>query len=97
MIHAETLHLVKRKKHASEKELMLFLQRQSKAVDDRAKNFEQLCNAIEPLCFIDELEEDVIYRTTDVGAQIKEFAIDAVEGGLEEISFPRIFGIEQLE
>ena len=76
---------------------MLLFERQCKTIDDRAQNFEQLSNAVEALGLISELEEDVVDRPSDVRSQVQEFAIYSVQSGLEKISLPWIFRIEQLE
>ena len=42
-------------------------------------------------------EEDVINGSPDEGAEIEEFAIDSVQCSLEEIPFPWIFTVEELQ
>lgn len=76
---------------------MFFLQRQRKTVNDRSQNLEKLCNAIESLRLVNELEEDVIYRASNVGPQVQEFSVDPMKGGLEEVSFTRVFGVKQFK
>jgi hypothetical protein len=76
---------------------VLFFQRQCKPVDNGAKNFKQLCNAIEALCFIDELEEDVIDGPADVRPKIQELSINAMKCCLEEISLSWIFRIKKFK
>lgn len=66
MIHAQTLHLVHGKENPSQKELVLLLQRKGKSVDDGAQNFQQLSDTVVPLCFIHELEEDIVDGSSDV-------------------------------
>lgn len=66
MIHAETLDLVERNQHSCQEKLVLLLKRQGETVDDRAQDFQQLCNTIKPLGFVGELEEDVVDRPSDV-------------------------------
>ncbi len=97
MVHAQTLHLVKRDQDSCEEEFMLLLQGEGKAVDDGAQDLQQLGNAVEPLGFVGELEEDVVDGTTDEGPEVEEFAIYAMQGRLQKVPFPRILGIEQLE
>ncbi len=46
---------------------------------------------------VDELEEDIVYRSTYERSEVEEFAINAMKGRLEEISFSWILAIEQLE
>jgi hypothetical protein len=43
------------------------------------------------------VEEDVVDGAADVGAEVEEFAINTVKGGLEEISFSWVFGVKKLE
>lgn len=61
---------MQRNQHSSQEELVLLLQGQSKTVDDGTKNLEKLSNSVETLSFIDELEEDVVYRATNVRSKI---------------------------
>lgn len=94
MIHAKTLHLVKRNQNTGQEELMLFLERQSEAVDNRPENFQQFRDTIEALSLVDELEEYVVDRSPNVGSEVEEFAVNAVKGGLEEIALSGILGVE---
>lgn len=97
MIHAQTLNFVHRNEDSSQEEFMFLLQRKSKAIDDWSQDFQKLSNAIESFCFVDELEEDIIDRTTNVGSQVQEFSVDSVKGGLEEISLSRVFWVKELQ
>lgn len=97
MIHAQALHLVKGDQHPREEELVLLLQRKGESVDDRTKDLQQLGNAVEPFCLVGELEKDVVDGAADEGPQVEELAVDAVQGRLQEVPFPRIFGVEQLQ
>ena len=47
---------------------MLFLEWEGKSVDDRAQNFQQLCNPIVTLGLVDEVEEDVVDASPDGSA-----------------------------
>jgi len=47
--------------------------------------------------FIDKMEEDVINGTTNESTKGEHFAIDPMQSGLEKISFPRVFRVEQFE
>ncbi len=60
MIHAETFDLVQRNQDSRKEEFVLFLQRQSETVDYRAQDLEKLRDAVESLCLVDELKEDVV-------------------------------------
>lgn len=66
MIHAEALDLVQRNQDPGQEKLVLFLERQSKTVDDGSQDFQQLCNSIEPLGLVGELEENVVDRPSNV-------------------------------
>ena len=44
-----------------------------------------------------EGETDLLDRSTNESTQVEKFAIDSVQGGLEEISFSRIFAVEELQ
>lgn len=68
MVHAETLHFVQWDEHSCEEQLVLLLQRQREPVDDGTKNLKKFSNAVESFGFIDELEEDVVDRATNVRA-----------------------------
>ena len=70
---------------------MFFLQRQRKSVDDRAQNFQKFSNTIESFGLVDELEENVIYRPSDIRPEIQKFPIDTVQCCLQEIAFSGIF------
>ena len=94
VVHAKTLHLVKRNQNTSQEELVLFLERQGEAVDNRSQNFQQLRDTIETLRFIDELEEHVVDRSPNVGSEVEEFAVNAVKSRLEEIALSGVLGIE---
>jgi hypothetical protein len=76
---------------------VLLLQWKGKTVDDRAQYFQELCYSIKPLRLIRELEEDVVNGAANERAEVEEFAVDSVECSFEEISFARVFGIEQLK
>lgn len=66
MIHAKTLHFVQWNENPCQEQLVFFFQRQGKAVDDTTQDFKQLSNTIETLCFINELEEDVVDRAANI-------------------------------
>lgn len=76
---------------------MLLLEWQSKAIDYGAEYFQQLSNAIEPFCFVNELKEDVVDRASDEGSQVQELAVYSVEGRLQEVSLSRILGIKEFQ
>jgi hypothetical protein len=97
MIERERFRLVKRDKHPGEESLVLFLQGQGEAVDDRTKNLEQLRNTVVPFGLVNKLEENVVDGSSDEGSKIEEFTVDTVQRGLQEIPFPGVFTVEKLE
>lgn len=66
MVHAEALDLMERNQDSCQEELVLLLERQGETINDRAQNFQQLCNTIEAFGFIGELEKDVIDGPSDI-------------------------------
>ena len=84
-------------KNASQKGLVLVFQGNGKPVDDGSQYFQELCNAIMTFSLVDELEEYVIYRTANEGSEVKKFAINAMEGSLEEITFSGVLRVEEFE
>jgi hypothetical protein len=76
---------------------VLLFEGKSKTVDDGTKNLEQLGNTVESLCFIGELEKDIVDGSSNKRSKVKEFSVDAVEGGLQEVSLAGILGIKQLK
>lgn len=50
-----------------------------------------------PFAFVDEVEEDIVDASTNGRTKVEEFAVYSVECGLEEVTFPGVFGVEQLE
>lgn len=73
---------------------MLFLQRQSEAIDDGAKNLEELSDAVESLSLVNELEENVVDGAANVRTEIEEFTIYAMKRGLEKVAFTRVLRVE---
>jgi len=57
-------------------------------------NLEKLGDTVEALCLVDELEEDVVDGSADVGAEVEEFAVYAMERSLQEVAFPGVFRVE---
>jgi hypothetical protein len=88
---------VQRDEHSCEEQLVLLLQGQRKSVDDGAEDFKELGDAIESLSLVNELEEDIVDRTTDVRAEVEELPVDAMEGSLEEVAFSWVLGVEKLQ
>ena len=76
---------------------MLLLKWQRKAVDDGAKDFQQLGHSIVPLCLVDEVVEDVVDLFPDEGSETEELAVNSVQRRLEEISLPRILRVKEAE
>jgi hypothetical protein len=76
---------------------VLFLEWQSKAINDGAQDFQQFSNAVVSFRLVDELEEDITDGSPDESSKIEEFAIDAMQRGLEKVSLSWIFTIEKFE
>jgi hypothetical protein len=66
VIHAQAFNLVHGKKDSCQKEFVLFFQWESKAVDDRTQNLQQFSDAVVPLCFIHELEENIVDGSSNI-------------------------------
>lgn len=66
MVHAQTLDLVQWDKHSGQEQFVFLLEGQRETVDDTAQNLEQLSDTVESLCLVDELEEDIVNRSSDV-------------------------------
>ena len=47
--------------------------------------------------FVDELEKDIVYGSTDECSQVEELSVDSVQGGFQEVALPWIFAVEQLQ
>lgn len=97
VVQREALDLVQRDQAPCEERLVLVLERERKAVDDRAEDLEQLGDAVVPLRLVHELEEDVVDRAPDERAQVEEFAVDAVQRRLEKVALARVLAVEELE
>ena len=70
---------------------MLLLQRQRKAIYYRTKDFQKLCNAVEPFGLVGELEKDIVDRSPDVRAQIEKFAVYSMKRRFQKVSLARVF------
>ena len=46
---------------------------------------------------VNELEEYVVYRSANESSEVKKFAINAMEGSLEEITFSGVLRVEEFE
>ena len=97
MVHAKTLDLVQWNQDPRQEKFVLFLKRQCKPIDNGSQDFQQLRDSIKPLSLIGELEENIVDRSADVWSQVQKFAINPMQGSLEEIAFPGIFGVEQFQ
>ena len=109
MVQREAFDLVQGQQHSAEERLVLLLEGQREAVDDRAEDLEQLGDAVVALGVVaagsalhwhadaHEVEEDVVDRPADEGAQVEELAVDAVQRRLEEVALTRVLAVEQLE
>lgn len=77
--------------NSGEEELVFLLQWKCESIDDRSKNFQKFCDAIESLGFVHELKEYIVYRSSDVRPQVQKFAVYSMEGSLQKISLSGIF------
>jgi len=66
MVHAKTFDLVQRNEYSGEKQFVLLLQWQCETIDNGSQNFEEFSDAVKPLRFVYELEEDVVDGAADV-------------------------------
>jgi hypothetical protein len=76
---------------------VLLLEGKGKPVDYRTKNFKQLGNTVKSLSFIGKLEEDVVDGSSDKGSEVEKLSIDAMEGGLQEVSLAGVLRVEKLK
>jgi hypothetical protein len=97
VIHAQALDLVQRKQDTSEEQLVLLLEGKRETVDDRTQDLQELGNTVESLGFVGELEKDIIDGPANVRSEIQEFAVDAMEGGLEEVSLAGVFRVKKFQ
>jgi hypothetical protein len=97
VVHAQALHLVKGDQDPCKEELVFLLKGEGEAVDDGTQYLQQLGDSIKSLGFVGELEEDVVDGAANEGPEVEEFAVYAVQGGLQEVPLSGILGIKQLE
>ena len=76
---------------------MFLFQWKSKAINNWAKNLQQLGDTVESLSLIDELEEYIVDRSSDKWSQVEEFTIYTVESSFQKVSLTRIFRIKKLQ
>jgi hypothetical protein len=97
MIERQALDFVKWDKDSSQKSLVFFFERERKTIDDRTEDLQELCNSIVALRLIDEMVEDIAYRSANECAEIEEFAIYTMKCGLEKIALPWVLGVKELQ
>lgn len=73
---------------------MFLFQWQRKTVDDGTENFKKFSDAVKAFGLVDELEEDVVDRATNVRAEVEKFAINAMQRRLQEVTFSWVFGVK---
>ena len=95
MVEGNSLSFVKGNESAGQKDLMLLLKGKGKAVNNAAKDFEELSDSIVLLTLVNVLEEDVGNALPNEGAERKELAIDAMEGCFEEITFTGVLAVKE--
>jgi hypothetical protein len=88
---------MQRDQNSRQESLVLVLERERESIDDRTQDLKQLRDAVMSFGLVDKVEKDIIDRSPDKGAQVEEFAVDAVEGGLEEVALAWVFRVEELE
>lgn len=59
-----------------------------------SEDLQQLRDSIVPFFFIDELEKDIVDRTTDERTQVEEFAIDTMQSCLQKVALTRVFAVK---
>lgn len=74
---------------------MFLLERDGEAVDDGAEDLEELADAVVSLCLVHKSVENVANGLADEGAVGHELPINAVQDGLQVVSFTRVFRVEQ--
>ena len=84
-------------KNTSQEGLVLVFQGNGKTVDDGSQYFQEFCNAIMTFSLVDELEEYIIYRTANESSEVEKFAVNAMEGSLEEITFSGVLRVKEFE
>jgi len=103
MVARETLGNMKRQQGAPQEHLVFLLEREREAIDDGAKDFEQLCGPVVavrrsrplPLRLVHETVEGVGNGTADENAERHELPVDPVEDGLQVLPLPRVFRVKQ--
>lgn len=88
---------MQRNEHASEECLVLLFERKSETVDDGSKNLQQLSDTVVALRLIDELEEDIVDRSSDECSKIEEFAINSVKRGFKKVALSWVFAVKKLQ
>jgi hypothetical protein len=97
VVERQRFGLVQGDEDPGEESFVFLLERECEPVDDGTEYLEELSDSVVSLGFIDKLEKDIVDGSTDESSEVEEFPINPVEGRLEEIPFPRILAIEQLQ
>ena len=97
MVERQRLGLVQGDEDPRQKGLVFLLERECKPVNDGSEYLEEFGDPVVSFSLVDKLEKHVIDRSTDEGSEVEEFAIDSMQGRLEEIPFPRILAVEKFE
>lgn len=87
---------MERNEHLDQELLVLSLEGQRKAVDDRAQDLQQLAHPVEVLCLIDEPQEDVVDLLADERPKTQELAVDPVQHRLQKVPLPRVLTVKEL-
>ena len=91
----DVLGLVERDERLDQERLVLLLQRQRKAVDDRAQDLEQLRDAVVVVALVDEAVEGVVDGAPDEGAVRHELAVHPVQDRLEVVTLARVLRVDE--
>ena len=88
---------MERDERLDQERLVLLLQRQRKAVDDRAQDLEQLGDAgvVHGGRLVDEAVEGVVDGAPDEGAVRHELAVHPVQDRLEVVPLARVLRVDQ--
>ena len=97
VVQRQALYFMQRDQNPRQKGLVLLLEWKREAIDDRSQDLQQFRDPVVSLRFVDKVEEDIINRPPDKCAEVEEFAVDTVKGGLEKVAFTRVFRVKELE
>lgn len=97
MVQPNRLRLMQWDERTDKEQLMFLLHRQCEAIDYAPKYLQQLVNAAVPLDLKNEFVEDIVDGLADERAVYHELSVDAVEDGLEILTFARVLRVEEVQ